>query len=105
MIDSPEIIALLPTFPSLTQFTTSLHSCSYSNFFKSLAIIETDHLLISKLLNPHTRFYVRELRIKAYTQLLESYRSVTLKNLAIAFGVSEEYIDAYVPPSLSHKIS
>ena len=42
----------------------------------------------------HSRYYTREMRIKAYAQLLESYRSVTMANLCSAFGVSEEFIDA-----------
>lgn len=62
-----------------------------------IATIETHHLLPSRLLSVHTRYYVRELRIKAYAQLLESYRSVTMKNFCAAFGVSEEFMDAYVP--------
>ena len=46
-----------------------------------------------RLLAAHCRYYVREMRIHAYTQLLESYRSLTLQYMANAFGVSEEFID------------
>lgn len=42
------------------------------------------------------------MRILAYTQLLESYRSLTLESLARAFGVSVEFIDRYVSVPLSH---
>lgn len=45
------------------------------------------------LIFPHYRYYVREMRILAYTQLLESYRSLTLHYMAEAFGVTVEYID------------
>jgi 26S proteasome regulatory subunit N7 len=41
----------------------------------------------------HTRYYVRELRIRAYAQILQSYKSVTLESLARSFGVSVEFID------------
>ena len=41
----------------------------------------------------HYTFYVRELRIIAYNQLLESYSSLTLKYMAEAFGVSTAFID------------
>ncbi|KAG5463187.1 MAG: 26S proteasome non-ATPase regulatory subunit 6-like protein [Olpidium bornovanus] len=34
------------------------------------------------------------MRIKAYAQLLESYRSMTLESMAQAFGVGEEFIDS-----------
>uniref|UniRef100_A0A671LS43 26S proteasome non-ATPase regulatory subunit 6 n=1 Tax=Sinocyclocheilus anshuiensis TaxID=1608454 RepID=A0A671LS43_9TELE len=45
------------------------------------------------LFAPHYRYYVREMRILAYSQLLESYRSLTLGYMAEAFGVSTEFID------------
>jgi 26S proteasome regulatory subunit N7 len=57
------------------------------------ATLEQSHLIPSRVLSPHTRYYVREMRILAYAQLLESYRSLTLDSLAAAFGVSVEFID------------
>jgi 26S proteasome regulatory subunit N7 len=33
------------------------------------------------------------MRIKAYAQLLDSYRSVRLDSMAKAFGVTEEFLD------------
>ena len=43
--------------------------------------------------SPHVLYYVREMRIMAYSQLLESYNSLTLQYMANAFGVSVEFID------------
>jgi 26S proteasome regulatory subunit N7 len=60
------------------------------------AEVEQHHLKPSRLLHIHTRYYVRELRIKAYSQLLESYRSVTVANLCNAFGVDETFLDKCV---------
>jgi 26S proteasome regulatory subunit N7 len=34
------------------------------------------------------------MRIKAYTQILESYKSLTLERMSKAFGVSATFIDA-----------
>jgi len=45
------------------------------------------------IFSPHANFYVREMRIKAYTQILESYKSLTLERMSNAFGVSATYID------------
>jgi 26S proteasome regulatory subunit N7 len=47
------------------------------------------------VLEKHVRYYVRELRIKAYSQFLESYKSVTIKSLADAFGVGENFLERY----------
>ena len=67
------------------------------------ADVEEHHLATTHILAQHTRYYVREMRIKAYAQLLESYRSVTMASLSSAFGVSEAWLDAYVPSlSLRH---
>jgi 26S proteasome regulatory subunit N7 len=60
------------------------------------AELEQKHLLPSRILAPHTRYYVREMRILAYSQLLESYRSLTLESLSGAFGVSVDFIDKYI---------
>jgi hypothetical protein len=57
------------------------------------AHIETQYLRTSRYLYTHMRYYVREMRIIAYAQLLESYRSLTLESMANAFGVSQEFAD------------
>jgi 26S proteasome regulatory subunit N7 len=57
------------------------------------AELEQTVLLPSRLLSPHARYYVREMRVLAYGQLLESYASLTLTALANAFGVSVEFVD------------
>lgn len=67
-----------------------LFACSCS----LAAVVEETHFTPSRLLSTHTRYYVREMRIKAYAQLLESYRSVTMASLCAAFGVSETFMDA-----------
>lgn len=46
-----------------------------------------------RLLAAHCRYYVREMRIMAYAQLLESYRSLTLDYMADSFGVTVDFID------------
>ena len=62
----------------------------------STAALEQTHLKPNRILAPHARFYVREMRILAYNQLLESYRSLTLDSLARSFGVSVDFVDRYV---------
>lgn len=64
-------------------------------FFSLLAKVEQE-MKQDWLFAPHYRYYVREMRILAYSQLLESYRSLTLGYMAEAFGVSTEFIDQYV---------
>ncbi len=46
-----------------------------------------------RYMHAHYAYYIREMKIKAYAQLLESYRSLTLEYMAEAFGVTEDYMD------------
>lgn len=93
VIGAPEVNQVLPDIPVLGELVKSLYNCRYDKFFSALATLEQTHLLPSRILSPHSRFYVREMRILAYGQLLESYRSLTLESLAAAFGVTVDYID------------
>lgn len=46
-----------------------------------------------RYLHKHYKYYAREMRILAYTQLLDSYRSLTLDYMSKAFGVTTGFID------------
>ncbi|KAH7108264.1 PCI-domain-containing protein [Auriculariales sp. MPI-PUGE-AT-0066] len=94
IIMSPEVSQVMLEVTDLADYTKSLYECHYDKFFVALATLEQKFLLPSRLLRPHARFYVREMRILAYGQLLESYRSLTLESMARAFGVSVDFIDA-----------
>jgi len=94
ILKSPEVNQVLPELPVLGDLAKNLFDCHYDKFFVALATLEQTHLLPSRILAPHARFYVREMRILAYGQLLESYRSLTMESLSGAFGVSEEFIDS-----------
>ncbi|CAH7675234.1 26S proteasome regulatory subunit N7 [Phakopsora pachyrhizi] len=94
IIESPEVIQIIPERPHLHAMVCAIYNTEYDKFFIELAKVEQVYLLPSRFLSIHARFYVREMRIKAYSQLLESYRSVSLKSMASAFGVTEEFIDS-----------
>lgn len=92
VVKGAEIQEVLHSLPNVKQYLFSLYNCQYSDFFKELSTVENT-LRKDYLIHPHYRFYTREMRIIAYTQLLDSYRSLTLQYMADAFGVSIEYID------------
>ncbi|TYJ54789.1 hypothetical protein B9479_004548 [Cryptococcus floricola] len=93
ILASPEVTSVTEQISSLISMTQSLHKCSYAPFFVALAEVETTHLLPSPYLAPHASYYVREMRIKAYAQLLESYRSLTVERFCREFGVGEAWMD------------
>ncbi|KAL9933682.1 hypothetical protein V8E36_007340 [Tilletia maclaganii] len=93
LIQAPEVLQVVDDIPHLREFMSSLHGGDYASFFRALAAVEQTHLLPSRILHHHTRYYTREMRIIAYSQLLESYKSLTLENMGAAFGVSVDFVD------------
>ncbi len=92
VLDAPEILECIHLIPHLSDYSNSFYNCQYATFFSSLALVEKT-LKLDLFLHAHYRYYVREMRIRVYSQILESYRSVTVKSLASSFGVSEDWID------------
>ncbi|KAM5530291.1 hypothetical protein V8D89_016040 [Ganoderma adspersum] len=93
LIAAPEVIQVLPELPTLSELMKNLYDSHYDKFFVALATLEQTHLKPNRILAPHTRYYIREMRILAYNQLLESYRSLTLESLARSFGMSIDFVD------------
>ena len=93
VLTSPEILSTLDSIPHLRSFLFSLYRCDYRQFFQSLSEL-TPQLQRDPFLSAHCSFYLREIRIVAYNQFLESYRTATLSSMAQAFGVSRQFMDA-----------
>jgi 26S proteasome regulatory subunit N7 len=93
VIKGSEILEVLHQCPEVKNYLFSLYECRYGDFFQCLGKVE-QVLKEDRYLAPHYAFYVREMKVKAYGQLLESYRSLTLKYMADAFGVTEDYMDS-----------
>ncbi|CAO1424085.1 unnamed protein product [Diamesa serratosioi] len=93
IIKGAEIQEVLHQLPDVKEYLFTLYDCHYAAFFIQLMKVES-YLREDYMAHPHYRFFVREMRILAYTQQLESYRSLTLVSMATAFGVSVAYIDA-----------
>ena len=92
VVKGGEILEVLHSCPDIQQFLFSLYNCQYKEFFLKLVWVE-HYLKHDRLFAPHYRFYVREMRILGYNQLLQSYRSLTLNYMAQAFGVTVTYVD------------
>ena len=92
VVQGSEILEVLHSRPEVQAYLMSLYDCHYGEFFARLAEVESQ-LKLDRYLNPHYAFYVREMKVKIFTQLLESYRSLTLSYMADAFNVTEEYMD------------
>ncbi|CAK9437553.1 uncharacterized protein LODBEIA_P19310 [Lodderomyces beijingensis] len=96
IIDSPEILSIYSSAANLEpllNLTNSLYTCQYNCFFEYLLQSYDKLLLPNKYLHPHANYFLREMRCKAYGQLLESYKSLSLKSMAANFSISEEFLD------------
>ena len=72
-------------------FTPTIFVFTWPSNFISAEVEET--MKYDRLLSAHYKYFVREMRIVAYNQLLESYSSLTLEYMANAFGVTIHFID------------
>jgi 26S proteasome regulatory subunit N7 len=92
IIDSSEVLSVINNIPHLQTFLNSYYSGDYKAFFTSLLPL-VDRIHNDRVLHPHARWFCREMRVKAYSQFLESYRSVQLSSMATHFGVSVKFLD------------
>ncbi|KAI5255282.1 PCI-domain-containing protein [Aureobasidium subglaciale] len=88
-------------FSSLALMIRSLYSGHYQNFFQSLSTVETQFLAQDRYLYEHRRWFVKEMRLRAYAQLLQSYKVVGLESMAQSFGVSVDWLDRDLAPFIA----
>lgn len=80
-------------FTALASLVNSLYNGDYQKFFLALASVEENFLTQDRYLFEHRAWFVREMRLRGYQQLLQSYRVVGLDTMAKAFGVSVDFLD------------
>ncbi|OBA22827.1 PCI-domain-containing protein [Metschnikowia bicuspidata var. bicuspidata NRRL YB-4993] len=97
IVDSPEILAIRSSAPGLEPLvclTNTLYTCQYGAFLQHLLATHDRVLATNRYLCAHAGFFMREMRCKAYAQMLDSYKSLSLPSMARRFGVSELFLDA-----------
>ncbi|KAF2837409.1 PCI-domain-containing protein [Patellaria atrata CBS 101060] len=80
-------------FGPLANLVSSLYTGNYSSFFVALGAVEERFLSQDRYLFEHRHWFVREMRLRGYQQLLQSYRVVGLVSMAKDFGVSVDFLD------------
>jgi 26S proteasome regulatory subunit N7 len=80
-------------FSPLSKLVKSLYEGDYKNFFGALGEVEVNFLSQDRYLYEHKSWYVREMRLRGYQQLLQSYRVVGLQSMANDFGVTVDFLD------------
>lgn len=82
-------------FTPLAGLVRSLYVGNYQAFFLALAAVEENFFSQDRYLFEHKGWFVREMRLRGYQQLLQSYRVVGLGSMAKDFGISVEFLDRY----------
>ncbi|CAH8514265.1 unnamed protein product [Heterobilharzia americana] len=85
VVRGSEIQEVLHGLPNVREYLMSLFDCRYADFFRSLAGVE-QFMSCDRYLHLHTSYYVREMRIHALSQHLDSYSSLSLESMAASFG-------------------
>jgi len=92
LVRSPDVLSVIADIPFAESFLHSFYKCNYAEFFRSLVGI-MENIAKDRYVSSHQKFFLREIRIVAYSQFLQSYKSVTLKSMAQSFGISDEFLD------------
>ncbi|XXQ34073.1 PCI domain-containing protein [Plasmodiophora brassicae] len=92
LVNAPDVLAVIRDIDQLYQLLTSLSKCEYRSFFASLLSV-LDMVDRDPFVHCHTSYVLRELRVVAYKQFLQSYKSITLASMAKSFNVSTELLD------------
>jgi 26S proteasome regulatory subunit N7 len=89
---SPEVLQVIDQYPTLRDCLNAFVSCDYLRIMQTLPSI-LYQIRNDRLLHRYEAFLGREIRLAAYTQYLKAYKSVTLANMASAFGVRVSFLD------------
>lgn len=73
VVDSPDVLASLDAVPHLGALLASLYECRYRDFFAALTDIYPA-IVRCRYTSAHAPYFLREMRIAAYTQFLTSYK-------------------------------
>jgi hypothetical protein len=100
VVESPEIIQTLLANQVERDFLDHIYNCRYTPFSHLLPAVQ-DRLLRSPFLASLAPNYLKEARLVAYRQFLQSFQYVKIDAFAQSFGVSADFIEKDVANLIS----
>lgn len=94
LLESSDVLSVVHKMKNVEKFMKSFYDCQYKEFLMSLVDLMDDKMPKDRHLSKHVSYYSREMRVRAYNQFLQSYKSVTMEAMAEQFGISVELLDA-----------
>ncbi|CRH00163.1 26S proteasome regulatory subunit RPN7, putative [Plasmodium relictum] len=95
ILNNSIILQVTSSDDDLQSYISSFYHCDYRTFMEKI-IKMAMRVKRDRYIGRHYRYFIRNTRVRAYRQFLEPFKSVTLKNMAYAFGVSEEFIESEI---------
>lgn len=93
VINEAHVITVIRDLPNLQTLINGIYNCEYKSFFQSILKVHPE-IMDNRFLGPLAVYIVRELRVLAYSQFLEAYKSVLFSSMATSFGISSELLDS-----------
>jgi 26S proteasome regulatory subunit N7 len=101
VVDSSDVLTVIRNIDKLSEYLNSLYDCQYNKFLV-LLVKTTDEMSKDRYLSKHSKYYCREMRLIAYTQFLESYKSIKMSTMAEDFGISINFLDKELSKFISN---
>eukprot|EP01059_Diplonema_ambulator_P001056 TRINITY_DN10815_c0_g1_i1.p1 TRINITY_DN10815_c0_g1~~TRINITY_DN10815_c0_g1_i1.p1 ORF type:complete len:404 (+),score=191.53 TRINITY_DN10815_c0_g1_i1:771-1982(+) len=92
VLESSEVLQVFPELPNLKKCILSLYDCKYNEFFEALSSV-CEEMQCHVYTASHVNYFFREMRLLAFKQFLQSYRSVTLQSMAESFSIPIDLLD------------
>lgn len=89
---SADVRQIIEEIPHTKNLLNSLVECNYAEYMKAFVGV-MEEIKKDELLKQHTLVLQRSLRLRAYKQYLQPFRSVKLSVMASTFGVSVEFLE------------
>jgi len=100
LLDSPEVRSVSGDRPQLLRYVEALYEGEYERFLGELVAL-VEEMGGDERVGRHAAFYSREMRLKAYAQFLQAYRTVSLPSMATVFGLPTPLLEAEVAHFIS----
>eukprot|EP00924_Labyrinthula_sp_SR-Ha-C_P004018 snap_masked-scaffold_3-processed-gene-11.19-mRNA-1 protein AED:0.06 eAED:0.10 QI:0/-1/0/1/-1/1/1/0/400 len=95
VFDSKEIKDILGPKAKHFEIKEFVHSLQDTNYSLFMFCILNIHIFVQSdmYLNKHATYWMKEMRVKAYNQYLQSYKTVTLELMSYDFNISQKLLD------------
>ncbi|EDR26948.1 26S proteasome non-ATPase regulatory subunit, putative [Entamoeba dispar SAW760] len=92
ILDNSDVIGASGEFKCLLNMGNALYKSDYTTFIKELKEVVI-LMMQDNILNKSVDWFCKEMRIKAYKQIMRSYLAVRLDVFAKEFGVTNDFIE------------